>query len=145
MDGKIVNYRKSVHNQKTNHLVVTIEGIDSKDKATKLVGKKVIYNTGKKDMIGKINAIHGNKGALRAVFDTGLPGQALGQNVKYKRILTGSPVTKSPLDLFSQCYFLDPWLLDHQSFYSFKTRYADRKSTRLNSSHVSESRMPSSA
>jgi SNF2 family DNA or RNA helicase len=48
----------------------------------------------------------------------------LGQDVKYKRILTGSPVTKSPLDLFTQCYFLDPWLLDQQSYYSFKTRYA---------------------
>jgi SNF2 family DNA or RNA helicase len=48
----------------------------------------------------------------------------LGQEVKYKRILTGSPVTKSPLDLFTQCYFLDPWLLEQQSYYSFKTRYA---------------------
>ena len=48
----------------------------------------------------------------------------LGQDVKYKRILTGSPVTKSPLDLFKQCEFLDPWLLDHSSFYTFKTRYA---------------------
>ena len=27
---------------------------------------------------------------------------------KYRRILTGSPVTKSPMDLFSQCNFLDP-------------------------------------
>jgi len=52
----------------------------------------------------------------------------LGQNVKYKRILTGSPVTKSPLDLFTQCYFLDPWLLDQQSYYSFKMRYAQMKS-----------------
>ena len=51
----------------------------------------------------------------------------IGRDVKYKRILTGSPVTKSPLDLFTQCYFLDPWLLDHQSFYSFKTRYAITK------------------
>jgi len=51
----------------------------------------------------------------------------ISRNVSYKRILTGSPVTKSPLDLFTQCYFLDPWLLDHQSFYSFKTRYAITK------------------
>ena len=43
---------------------------------------------------------------------------------KYRRILTGSPVTKSPLDLFSQCAFLDPYLLDHQSYYTFKSRYA---------------------
>ena len=43
---------------------------------------------------------------------------------KYRRILTGSPVTKSPLDLFSQCYFLDPFLLDQSSYYVFRTRYA---------------------
>jgi SNF2 family DNA or RNA helicase len=43
---------------------------------------------------------------------------------KYRRILTGSPVTKSPLDLYTQCYFLSPWLLDHSSFYTFKNRYA---------------------
>jgi SNF2 family DNA or RNA helicase len=63
-----------------------------------------------------------NPGAIRTktIID-------LGRNTKYKRILTGSPVTKSPLDLFTQCYFLDPWLLDHQSYYSFKTRYAITK------------------
>jgi SNF2 family DNA or RNA helicase len=43
---------------------------------------------------------------------------------KYRRILTGSPVTKSPLDLFSQCEFLDPWLLGHSSYWTFKARYA---------------------
>ena len=48
----------------------------------------------------------------------------LAKHAKYRRILTGSPVTKSPLDLFSQCQFLDPWLLDQQSYYSFRTRYA---------------------
>ena len=48
----------------------------------------------------------------------------LGEKVKYRRILTGSPVTKSPLDLFSQCQFLDPWLLNQQSYYAFRTRYA---------------------
>jgi len=46
---------------------------------------------------------------------------------KYRRILTGAPVTKNPLDLFSQCYFLDPYHLDHQSYYSFRTRYAIMK------------------
>ena len=51
----------------------------------------------------------------------------LGVKCKYKRILTGSPVTKSPLDLFSQCYFLSPFLLGHESFYTFKTRYAITK------------------
>ena len=82
MEGTIVNYRRNSTGQKTNHLVVTVESVDSRDKATKLVGKKVVYNTGKKDMVGKVNAPHGNKGALRAVFETGLPGQCLGKKVK---------------------------------------------------------------
>jgi len=51
----------------------------------------------------------------------------LGVHARYKRILTGSPVTKSPLDLYKQCEFLDPWLLDHNSYYSFRTRYAIMK------------------
>ena len=48
----------------------------------------------------------------------------LKQFTKYRRILTGSPVTKSPLDLFTQCYFLDTYLLDQSSYYVFRTRYA---------------------
>ena len=46
---------------------------------------------------------------------------------KYRRILTGSPVTKSPLDLFTQCYFLDPFLLDFTSYYAFRNRYAEMR------------------
>ena len=42
---------------------------------------------------------------------------------KYRRILTGSPVTKDPIDLYSQCEFLDPAILGHASYYSFKNRY----------------------
>jgi SNF2 family DNA or RNA helicase len=60
-----------------------------------------------------------NPGAIRTKTIIGL-----GKHVLYKRILTGSPVTKSPLDLYTQCWFLDPWLLDQQSYYSFRTRYA---------------------
>ena len=48
----------------------------------------------------------------------------LSKNAKYRRILTGSPVTKSPLDLYSQCAFLNENLLDHASYYSFRNRYA---------------------
>ena len=48
----------------------------------------------------------------------------LGKEAYYKRILTGSPVTKSPLDLFSQCQFLNDSLIESASYYSFKNRYA---------------------
>ena len=51
----------------------------------------------------------------------------LSEHCKYRRILTGSPVTKSPLDLFTQCNFLDPFLLDFTSYYAFRNRYAEMR------------------
>ena len=48
----------------------------------------------------------------------------LGKLAKYRRILTGSPVTKSPLDLYTQCAFLDEELLGFGSYYTFRNRYA---------------------
>jgi len=55
----------------------------------------------------------------------------LSEMAKYRRIMTGSPVTKNPLDLFSQCYFLDPFHLDHESYYSFRMRYAIMKTANI--------------
>ena len=49
---------------------------------------------------------------------------ALGGLAKYRRILTGSPVTKSPLDLYTQCAFLNEHLLGFGSYYTFRNRYA---------------------
>jgi len=43
---------------------------------------------------------------------------------KYKRLLTGSPITKSPMDIYSQCEFLRPGLLGFESYYAFQGRYA---------------------
>jgi len=51
----------------------------------------------------------------------------LGNYSKYRRIMTGSPVTKNPLDLYTQCEFLDPYLLNHSSYYAFRNRYAQMK------------------
>ena len=45
-------------------------------------------------------------------------------NTKYRRILTGFPVTQSPLDLYSQSSFLSSHLLGYASYYSFQNRYA---------------------
>jgi SNF2 family DNA or RNA helicase len=52
---------------------------------------------------------------------------SLGKLAKYRRIMTGSPVTKNPLDLYTQCLFLDPYLLNFQSYYAFRNRYAIMK------------------
>jgi SNF2 family DNA or RNA helicase len=60
----------------------------------------------------------------------------LAEKTKYRRIMTGSPVTKNPLDLFSQCEFLSPWLLDFQSFYSFRNRYAQMKTLHMHGRQI---------
>lgn len=49
----------------------------------------------------------------------------LAKMAKYKRILTGSPITKSPLDLYSQFAFLSESLLGFKSYYAFCSRFAD--------------------
>ena len=82
MNGTIVNYRLSKHVQTPNQMVVKIEGVATRDKAEKYVGKTVVYNTGKKDMKGKISSAHGNSGAVRVLFETGMPGQAVGKQVQ---------------------------------------------------------------
>jgi SNF2 family DNA or RNA helicase len=50
---------------------------------------------------------------------------------KYRRVMTGSPVTKNPLDLYTQCQFLDIHHLGHESYYSFRNRYALMKSANI--------------
>jgi SNF2 family DNA or RNA helicase len=49
---------------------------------------------------------------------------ALSKSAVYRRILTGSPITKSPLDLYTQCGFLNEDLLGFSSYYAFRSRYA---------------------
>jgi len=72
-----------------------------------------------------------NPGAKRTKNILGLSKLA-----KYRRILTGSPVTKSPLDLYTQCFFLDPFLLEHNSYYSFRSRYALMRTANFNGRSV---------
>ena len=48
----------------------------------------------------------------------------LSKDIAYKRILTGTPVTKSPLDIYTQFAFLDPKILGQTNYYAFRARYA---------------------
>ena len=56
---------------------------------------------------------------------------SLASLAKYRRVMTGSPVTKNPLDLYTQCQFLDIHHLGHESYYSFRNRYALMKSANI--------------
>jgi len=55
----------------------------------------------------------------------------MSKRAAYRRILTGSPVTKNPLDLYSQCEFLNEEHLDFTSYYAFRNRYAEMKTMHI--------------
>ncbi|MBI2147911.1 50S ribosomal protein L35ae [Candidatus Woesearchaeota archaeon] len=83
MEGVLVNYRRQKHHQTPNQAVLKVAGVASRDKAKQLVGKRVVWMTPtKKELKGTISNIHGNSGALRVHFETGVPGQAIGTKVK---------------------------------------------------------------
>jgi len=83
MEGVVVNFKGSDMRKQFNQLIVQVDGVNSKDKASKLVGKKVVWKSpAGKEIKGEIRAAHGNSGALRVLFETGMPGQSLGTKLK---------------------------------------------------------------
>lgn len=83
MKGAILNYRGSHKQHNVKQMLVKVEGVDTKDAAAKLKGKKAVWTapSGKK-ITGIIAQPHGNKGVVRVHYkEKGLPGQALGDKV----------------------------------------------------------------
>lgn len=79
MHAVIRNYRGGMHSQRTTQYVLVPAGISKRADAEKLKGKAVSWKSpGGKVIKGKISFAHGNKGAVRAIMEKGLPGQALG-------------------------------------------------------------------
>ncbi len=82
MNGTIMNFRRARHHTYENQMIIQVEGVDSKEKAEGLVGKKVSWkSTGDKTIEGTISAPHGSKGYVRALFERGMPGQAISTKV----------------------------------------------------------------
>ena len=77
MKGIIVSYRRGRNTQKNNQMLIRVEGVDNKEKAAKLVGKKVVWKSKKAVIGGQISAPHGSNGVVRAIFEKGMPGQAV--------------------------------------------------------------------
>ena len=83
--GIISAFRGSQKRKRGNQMIVLVDGVDSKEKAQALVGKTVSWTApgkAKKVLKGKVTAAHGGKGAVRVLFETGMPGQSLGKEVK---------------------------------------------------------------
>jgi SNF2 family DNA or RNA helicase len=58
--------------------------------------------------------------------------EKVGRGARFRRIMTGSPVTKSPMDLYQQCAFLSDGCLNVSSYYVFQARYAVTVERQLN-------------
>ncbi len=82
MEGRISSFRRGRHHTYSNQMIVVVDGYEDKEDAEELVGKKVVYDTGKKEIEGEVRDTHGNSGAIRVLFERGMPGQALGSEVE---------------------------------------------------------------
>ena len=83
MEAVIVNYRSSRHRQYGNQMIILPEGSSSKEDAEKLIGKTATWSSSAgKELKGEIRSAHGVKGAVRVLFETGMPGQAVGSKIK---------------------------------------------------------------
>ena len=83
--GKVLQFRRGRHTIKEKHFLIEIEGSKDRASAQKLIGKEVVWkSTAGKEIKGKISGAHGNKGVVRAIFEKGLPGQAVTTEVEIK-------------------------------------------------------------
>jgi large subunit ribosomal protein L35Ae len=84
MKGILVQFRRGRHTLHEKHYLLDL-GSTSREEAKKLKGKIVQWKSSSGKIIqGKISDAHGNKGLVRAIFESGLPGQAVTTEVEVK-------------------------------------------------------------
>ena len=82
--AKIVQFRRGRHTYKPRHFLLDVNA-KNKEEAEKFIGKKVEWKSSSGKLIkGEIKASHGNNGIVRAIFEKGLPGQAITNEVELK-------------------------------------------------------------
>jgi large subunit ribosomal protein L35Ae len=82
IQGVIKNYRVGPGTQRSKECIIKFVHVTSSSEAGRLIGRKVAWKLGKNKIVGKIVALHGKKGLVRARFRRGVPGQALGTTVE---------------------------------------------------------------
>jgi large subunit ribosomal protein L35Ae len=80
--GIIVNYRVGIGTQNPKECLIQFAHINSVSLAGQLVNRKVVWKQGNTKLVGKIAGLHGKKGVVKAKFQKGVPGQALGTTVE---------------------------------------------------------------
>lgn len=80
--GKVIQFRRGRRVIHDKHFLIEINEVSDREQAEKFAGKEVVWKSSAgKSIKGKISAAHGNKGLVRAIFEKGLPGQAITTNV----------------------------------------------------------------
>jgi large subunit ribosomal protein L35Ae len=80
--GIVVQFRRGRHTIEEKHFILDF-GFKNKEEAAKAVGNKVEWKSlSGKIIVGKVSGAHGNKGLVRAIFERGLPGQAVTTEVE---------------------------------------------------------------
>jgi len=83
--GKVLQFRRGRHIVTPKHFIIEVDGISKREDAEKFVGKEVVWKSpAGKEIKGKVSGAHGNKGVVRAIFEKGLPGQAITTKVEIK-------------------------------------------------------------
>jgi large subunit ribosomal protein L35Ae len=82
LTGFIVSYRTGPKAQRPKEYVLRFPNVESSSGAARLIGRKVAWPVGDRKVRGKIVALHGKHGLVRARFRKGVPGQALGTSVE---------------------------------------------------------------
>tara|TARA_B100000900_G_scaffold415807_1_gene447292 strand:+ start:2509 stop:3915 length:1407 start_codon:yes stop_codon:yes gene_type:complete len=120
-----VNKNFEVKKDKLNFFLINVEAFSHASGVKTLESIVNLYSSSMCVVIDEATSIK-NRQAKRTKNICKVSQKAL-----YKRILTGSPITKSPLDLFSQCEFLKPGILGFTNFYAFRARYSVMKQIQI--------------
>ncbi len=89
MKGIVIQFRRGRRHIHERHFLIEIPNCDTKAKAEKFIGSIVIWKSpGKtpKEIKGIVSAAHGNNGVIRARFEIGLPGQAIGTECEISEV-----------------------------------------------------------
>jgi large subunit ribosomal protein L35Ae len=82
MNATIINFRRGRHRQNPRQIVIKVEGVNSIEETKSLLEKQVTWKSpAGTEIKGTVSSNHGNSGCIRAIFERGLPGQAIGQKV----------------------------------------------------------------
>ena len=84
MKGIVVQFRRGKQTIHERHFLLDI-GLTNREEAKKMAGKSVEWKSSSGKIIkGRISDAHGGKGLVRAIFERGLPGQAITTEIEVK-------------------------------------------------------------